>query len=130
EGRLSSLLLEARDCLRPWPWAGLRLRQETVARLARVGWKRIGDILDLPRAPLAARFGADLLRQLDRALGREHEPLSPRLPVAPYVAERSFHEPIAREEDVLATIERLAARLKIALAARGDGARRLELALF
>ncbi len=92
--------------------------------------KRIGDILDLPRAPLAARFGADLLRQLDRALGREDEPLSPRLPVAPYIAERNFHEPIAREEDVLATVERLAARLKTTLTARGDGARRVELALF
>jgi len=119
-----------REQLAPLPLAALRLPNETVAALARLGLKRIGDILDLPRAPLAARFGADLLRQLDRALGREDEPLAPRLPVAPYVAERSFHEPIAREEDVLATIERLAARLKTALAARGDGARRLELALF
>ncbi len=114
----------------PLPLAALRLPDETVAALARLGLKRIGDILDLPRAPLTARFGADLLRKLDRALGREREPLTPRLPVAPYVAERSFHEPIAREEDVLATVERLAARLKTALAARGDGARRLELALF
>jgi protein ImuB len=92
--------------------------------------KRVGDIIHLPRSPLAARFGADLLRQLDRALGREDEPLTPRLPVAPYVAEKSFHEPIAREEDVLACVERLAARLETALTARGDGARRLELALF
>ena len=55
---------------------------------------------------------------------------SPGLPVAPYVAERSFHEPIAREQDVLAIVERLAARLETTLVARGDGARRLELALF
>jgi protein ImuB len=121
---------EERDSLTALPLAALRLPGDMVAALARLGLKRIGDILDLPRAPLAARFGADLLRQLDRALGREDEPLSPRLPVAPYVAERSFHEPIAREEDVLATLERLAARLQTALAARGDGARRLELALF
>ena len=119
-----------REQLVPLPLAALRLPSETVATLARLGLKRIGDILDLPRAPLVARFGADLLRQLDCALGREDEPLAPRLPVAPYVAERSFHEPIAREEDVLATIERLATRLKTALAARGDGARRLEIALF
>jgi protein ImuB len=119
-----------RERLVPLPLAALRLPSETVAALTRLGLKRIGDILDLPRAPLAARFGADLLRQLDRALGREDEPLAPRLPVPPYVAERIFHEPIAREEAVLATIERLAARLKTALAARGDGARRLELALF
>ena len=97
--------------------------------LARVGLKRIGDIVDLPRAPLTARFG-DLLRQLDRALGREHEPLNPRLPVAPYVAEQRFAEPIAREEDVLGTVQRLAARLEFALERRGDGARRIELTLF
>src|SRR5215510_11303635 len=119
-----------RERLVPLPLAALRLPSETVAALTRLGLKRIGDIFDLPRAPLAARFGADLLRQIDRALGREDEPLAPRLPVAPYVAERNFQEPIAREEDVLATIEWLAARLKTALAARGDGARRLELALF
>jgi protein ImuB len=119
-----------RELLAPLPLAALRLPQETVAGLARVGLKRIGDIIDLPRPPLAARFGADLLRQLDRALGREYEPLSPRLPVAPYIAEKSFPDPIAREQDVLATIERLAAQLKLALAARGDGARSLELVLF
>ena len=88
------------------------LPHETVAALARLGLQRIGDILDLPRAPLVARFGADLLRQLDRALGREDEPLTPRLPIAPYIAEKSFPEPIAREEDVLASVERLAARLE------------------
>jgi protein ImuB len=119
-----------RELLAPLPLAALRLPHATVAALARLGLKRIGDLLDLPRSPLAARFGTDLLRQLDRALGREDEPLTPRLPVAPYIAERSFHEPIAREEDVLATVERLAARLALALAARGDGARSLELALF
>ncbi len=70
------------------------------------------------------------MRQLDRALGAEHEPLNPRLPVAPYVAEQRFAEPIAREEDVLAILVRLAARLQFALERRGDGARRLELTLF
>ncbi len=121
---------EERALLSPLPLAALRLPLETVAGLARVGLKRIGDIIDLPRAPLAARFGTELLRQLDRALGREHEPLNPRLPVAPYVAEQRFAESIAREEDVLGTVERLAARLQVALERRGDGARRIELTLF
>jgi protein ImuB len=121
---------EEPSLLAPLPIAALRLETETVAALARVGLKRIGDIVDLPRSPLTARFGAALLRQLDRALGQEHEPLNPRLPVAPYVAEQRFAEPIAREEDVLAIVERLAARLQFALERRGDGARRLELTLF
>jgi len=116
--------------LSPLPLAALRIAPETAASLARVGLKLIGDIMDMPRAPLTARFGADLMRQLDRALGQEHEPLTPRLPVAPYVAEQCFAEPIAREEDVLAITERLAARLELALERRGDGARRIELMLF
>jgi len=108
----------------------LRLPVPSVAGLARVGLKHIGDIFDLPRAPLTARFGSEVLRQLDRALGNEHEPLTPRLPVAPYVADQRFAEPIAREEDVLAVAERLARRLRSALEKRGDGARRIELSLF
>ncbi len=119
-----------RNLLSPLPLAALRLEAGTVASLARVGLKRIGDIVDLPRAPLTARFGPHLLRQLDRALGREHEPLNPRLPVAPYVAEQNFAEPIACEEDVLRAIERLAKRLKFVLEQRGHGARILELTLF
>jgi protein ImuB len=121
---------EERATLESLPLSALRLQTATVAGLARVGLKYIGDIIDLPRAPLTARFGSDVLRQLDRALGHEHEPLTPRLPVAPYVAEQRFAEPIAREEDVLAITRRLARQLQFALERRGDGARRIELALF
>lgn len=121
---------EERDLLAPLPLAALRLPPETVAALGRVGLKRIGDIVDRPRAPLAARFGDDLLVQLDRALDLAREPLTPRLPVAPYVAEKSFAEPIAREDDVLTAAERLAARLCTMLERRGAGARRIELVLF
>jgi protein ImuB len=121
---------DERKILSSLPLAALRLPSSTVASLARVGLKCIGDIIDLPRSPLTARFGAGLLQQLDRALGCEHEPLTPRLPVAPYVAEQRFHEPIGREEDVLGTVEKLAARLAFALERRGDGARRIELTLF
>jgi protein ImuB len=119
-----------RDVLMPLPLAALRLPSETVALLARVGLKHIGDIVDLPRVPLAARFGGSLLRNLDRALGREDEPLNPRLPVAPYVADQSFPEPIVREEDVLGIVERLALRLKLALERQGEGAREIALTLF
>jgi protein ImuB len=121
---------EERALLAPLPLSALRLPPATVVSLARVGLKQIGDIADLPRAPLTARFGSEVLRQLDRALGHEPEPLTPRLPVAPYVAEQRFVEPIAREEDILAIIGRLARRLQFALERRGDGARRIELTLF
>jgi protein ImuB len=119
-----------RALLSSLPLAALRIAGETVASLARVGLKRIGDIQHMPRAPLAARFGAELLRQLDRALGEEQEPLSPRLPVAPYLAEQRFPEPIAHTSHVIEAIEKLASRLRLMLERNGDGARRLELTLF
>ncbi|HXW25483.1 MAG TPA: DNA polymerase Y family protein [Xanthobacteraceae bacterium] len=121
---------EERAALGPLPLAALRLPEEMVMALRRVGLKRIGDIVDLPRAPLAARFGDEVLRQLARALGAEREPLTPLLPVAAYVAEQPFAEPIAREDDVLGVIERLAARLKPMLERRGEGVRLVELSLF
>ena len=105
--------------LSPLPLSALRLAPETVAALARVGLKRIGDIDRSAAQPLRPRrFGADLLRQLDRALGREHEPLNPRLPVAPYVAEQRFAEPIAREQDALGIGRAAAGRCIRAGAAR------------
>jgi protein ImuB len=116
--------------LLPLPLAALRIAPETVANLAQVGLKRIADVIDRPRAPLAARFGEDFVRRLDQALGREDEPIAPRLPVPPYVVERRFAEPIAREADVLGTIAHLAHELVRLLERRGEGARVIEVALF
>jgi protein ImuB len=42
--------------------------------LRRLGFKRVGALIDAPRAPFAARFERELLRRLDQALGRATEP--------------------------------------------------------
>ena len=89
----------AHRCRRPSPrWRDL-------------GLKRVADLAARPRAPFAARFGEGLLRRLDQALGRVDEPITPRLPVPAAMAEQRFPDPIAREEDVLGTIEHLAHEL-------------------
>jgi protein ImuB len=120
----------ARAALLPLRLAALRIGQDIQARLGEAGLKRIADVIDRPRAPLAARFGAEFLRRIDQALGQEDEPISPRLPIPPYVVERRFAEPILLEADVLATIELLGEELARMLERRGEGARRLQLALF
>jgi len=116
--------------LRPLPLAALRLAAETVAALATAGLKTVGDVLERPRAPLAARYGEGLIRRLDQALGRLDEPISPRRPVPDHMAERRFAEPISLEAHVLQVIAALGDRLGQGLEAEGLGARRLEASLF
>jgi len=121
---------QTRDALLPLPLAALRLVPEIVDDLAQVGLKRIADVIDRPRAPLAARFGEDFVRRIDQAVGDADEPITPRLPVPPYVTERRFADPIALEADVLGTIENLARELVKLMERRGEGARLIEAALF
>jgi protein ImuB len=119
-----------REALSPLPLAALRVSPSTLESLAKVGLKHIADVLDLPRAPLAARFGQAFVRRLDQALGIEDEPITPRLALPAALAEQRFPDPIARESDVLGTIETLAGRIGRVLEARGEGARLLQAALF
>jgi protein ImuB len=119
-----------RDVLLPLPLAALRLDGEIVSALAQAGLKHVADVVDRPRAPLAARFGQEFLRRLDQALGREDESIKPRLPLPSYVAERRFADPIMLEADVLGSIGQLARELGIIMERRGQGARLLQAALF
>jgi protein ImuB len=118
------------EALTPLPAAGLRLPPPTVEALHQVGLRRIGDLLDLPRQALAARFGDGLLARLDQALGRRDEPLSPRLPVPALIARLAFAEPIARGDDIRAATARLLDDLSGRLAAARLGGRRLELTCY
>jgi protein ImuB len=112
------------------PLAALRIDPQIAAPLAQAGLKTIGDVIDMPRAPLAARFGQDFVRRIDQAFGREDEPIVPRLPVPSFLVEQRFAEPIGREDDVLGTIVHLAQELGRAMERHGKGARRLQTALF
>lgn len=121
---------EAEALLSPLPVQALRIAAETAALLKRVGLKRIGDIIAAPRAPLARRFGADLLLRLDQVLGREGEAISPRRPLAMMSVERQLVEPIREEEEILELTGHLAEGLVGGLEARGEGGRLFELLLF
>ncbi len=116
--------------LRPLPIEGLRLPTAALQRLRRLGLSRIGDLMALPRAPLAARFGEALLLTLDQAVGRVDEPLSPRRPQPEFLARLAFAEPLGRLSDVTAVVALLAAELSRRLQAAQRGARQLELACY
>lgn len=121
------------DCARlfsSFPLAALRLNTATIAKLGQAGLRRVGDLLVRPRAPVAARFGHDIHRRLDELLGQFSLPISPRFEAPAYMAERRFAEGIARREDIEATILSLCHDLCGLLARHGEGARRLEVALY
>lgn len=112
------------------PPAALRLTAETAAALEGLGVRRIADLAALPRAGLAARFGAALGRRLDQAFGRIDEPLAPVRPAPPYLVRRVLTEPLAHHAGITGALAVMLAELADRLAAEGRGARRLELVLF
>ena len=110
DGRKSALLVEnvsdrPADCL---------------ARLASNG---LGELTAKPRAPLALRFGPELGRRLDQAMGRLSEPIDPVRPPDLIEVRRIFAEPIGATE----TLARYTGKLCEALEAKGLGARQLDL---
>lgn len=119
-----------RAALAVLPVAALRLAPELVTTMTRLGLRRVGDLYPMPRPSLVLRFGAGLATRLDQALGRCAEPLSPLPPPPLRWTRRRFAEPIATAEAIGAAAEGLLAVLCRALAAAGEGARRLVLTCY
>jgi protein ImuB len=111
--------------LGPLPIAALRVDHDTVAALGRLGLRRIADLIPMQRAPLARRFGQGLIMRLDQALGQHAEPVAAPLDVPHFAVRMTLPEPIGKQDDVMAGLARLLARLCSALAQHGMGARRL-----
>jgi len=116
--------------LAPLPPEALRLDPADAASLRRLGIRRIADLARLPRAALAARFGARAAERLDLALGRAGEPISPRRPPPERHARLAFAEPVGTAEALAEALRRLLGRLCRELEADGRGARRLRLEAF
>ncbi len=118
---------QTRTALAPLPVAALRLDEETVAGLTRLGMRRIEDLSGQPRAALARRFGQHLVHRLDQAMGVEPEPISPASPPSNFAVRLTLPEPIGLETDIVASLDRLLPALEARLRARGQGARRVRL---
>ncbi len=111
------------------PVAALRLTEQTDQALQRLGLRSVGDLATAARAPLARRFGRDLLMRLDQALGNQPEDISPLKTPPHYGVRMSLPEPIGLVSDVMAGTERLLQRLCLSLNAGQVGARVLNLSL-
>jgi len=119
-----------RAAVRRLPVAALELSDKDEQALRRAGLKRIADLDDRPRAPLAARFGADFPARLARVLGDEDVRITPYRPPAPVVVDRIFFEPISAPEDVERVLADLLAETAERLEQAGQGGRAFEAGFF
>lgn len=118
-----------RDALAPLPIAALRVDGAVAVQLGDVGIERVGDLLELPRSTLPARFGSELLLRLDQALGQAIETIEPVRPVPPPAVERVFDGPTDRIEAIELTVRELLGEVAGELERRSCGARRIDVEL-
>ena len=103
------------------PVAALGLEGEIVADMARAGLRRIGDLAMRPRAPISARFGAEVLARLDALNGLARDAISPRFAAPDFCAERRFASPIAHVDAVDGDARQTRRRSRRAAGAPGQG---------
>jgi len=113
--------------LRPLPLAALRLPADMLSALNVLGFESVADLLAQPRAPLTLRFGSQLGRRIDQALGALSEPIEPIRPDELFEVRRNFAEPISAAETIARYIGKLVVQLCADLEAKRLGAKRLDL---
>lgn len=109
------------------PVQALRLASETADNLRQLGIERVGQLAGRPRAPLIRRFGSEVVRRLDQALGHEPDPIVPLPPPVIPQTRHAFAEPLSDPGDLKRVVADLAESLCHELEALGQGARRLDL---
>lgn len=108
--------------LAPLPVTLLPGEPGTQDRLRVLGIRRIGEFAALPRAAVAARFGAEGAFLHDLASGRDGRRIVPRRPPERLRAEAELEPPVDSLESLRFVLHRLADALCGQLTARGAGA--------
>lgn len=111
------------------PVSALRIDPDAAEALTRLGLGRIRDLVPLPRASLARRFGPELVTRFDQALGFQPEPVAAEPEPPRFAARMTLPDPIGLQADVMAALTRLLDRVCGMLETRCRGARRMRLEL-
>lgn len=116
----------------PLPVRALRIGGDSALLLRRLGLGTVGELMAVPRLPLARRFARgepsqNPLLRLDQMLGRVAEPLPCPDEPPRFEARAALSEPV---QDPAPLLPALARELCAMLAAKGFGARRLCLTVF
>ncbi|WP_114389535.1 Y-family DNA polymerase [Notoacmeibacter marinus] len=131
-GESHTLCTDPAADLSPLPVASLRLEPDTILLLHRLGLRRVGDLITVPRLHLTRRFSrselvANPLLRLDQALGRTDEPLTAPDEAPPFHVQKTLAEPIVDPANHLPDLFR---QLCAFLLEAGHGARRIRLTVY
>lgn len=111
------------EALLPLPPAALRLEEDTLKRLHKLGFQSIKGFVSMPRSVLRRRFGEGLLLKLGQALGQEQEVIVPIQVVPPYQERLPSIEPIRTAKGIEIAITKLLEVLCARLQQEGKGIR-------
>lgn len=93
--------------LLPLPPAALRLENETIDRLNKLGLREVKDFINMPRTALRRRFGNLIVQRLNQAIGLEEELIEPVIPLEPFQERLPCLEPIKSATGIQIALERL-----------------------
>lgn len=120
---------QQRRALEPLPVRALRIDAPVQLALREMAIDRIGELLRLPRASLAPRFGNQPLLRIDQALGDAMEVLTPARPPEPIISEMVFDGPTTQVEAIESASRQVLERLATQLVSRGRGTRHVNVQL-
>jgi protein ImuB len=120
---------DTEQSLRRLPVAALRLSADACQRLSKLGVDSVGRLLALPRSEVPARFGSEVLRRIDQALGRTPDLILPWRPAPDIQATRRFDFPTERWDELHLILGQLMDVVDGMLQERQWGARQLECCL-
>lgn len=116
--------------LQPLPVEVLDCDARTLATLESVGVRTLGEVLALPRAGLARRFGETLGDELDRALGTRPDPRAFFSPPEIFYAGLELPAEVREAGALVFAVGRLITQLGGFLAARDGGVQSFRIELF
>jgi protein ImuB len=99
------------EALFPLPPQALRLEPESVERLHKLGLHQICKFIKMPRSSLRRRFGSQILKQIDLALGQEIEIIKPVIPVEPFQERLPCLDPVATAPGIEMALQQLLNKL-------------------
>ena len=111
------------EALLPLPPEALRLEQEAIERLHKLGLHQIHQFIRMPRSSLRRRFGHQIIMRLDMALGKEIEVIEPVQPVEPYQERLPCLEPIVTSTGIEIALQQLLKTLCLRLQQEQKGLR-------